>query len=535
MRRMPAFSTARMAARYLRDLPAFLTETFGEEDCRRHVERRLETREESFLRIVSIGVFGNPRSPYRRLLAHLGIEQGDVVRLVGERGVEEALAELYEAGVRVSLEEVRGRRPLVRRGLELRVRESDFENPLNRPHFGSRSGGSSSGGVGRPVPVDLHRLEHNACYHRFLLAGFGLLGRPFGLWAPVPGVAANNALVHAKLGIPVDRWFTQSRLELRPASLKYAVFIRLTVAASRLGAVRIAMPEYAPPGAALRVARWLAETRDQGRPAVLRCTSSTAVRVCHAAREGGLDISGTAFRVSGEPYTSAKAEVVGQAGCHAACSYSMSELGLIGVACPEGTEVDDVHLVRDAVGVLQRDRTLATGEKVGALYYTTLHPGSAKLLLNAESGDCGVLEDRGCSCPAGEMGLTTHLHSIRSYDKLTTEGMNFLGSAMVDLVEEVLPGRFGGHPCDYQFVEQERNGMTTVAIAVSPGLGGIDEGEVVDAVLAYLASRDGGEATMSRVWRSSRTLRVTRRDPMVSPAGKVPPLLNLRDGAAASG
>jgi hypothetical protein len=530
---MPGFSTMRMAARYLRDLPAFLTETLSEEDCRRHVMSRLETREESFLRVMAIGVFDNPASPYRPLLAHLGIERGDVARLVREEGVEGALAQLYQAGVQVSLEEVKGRRPLVRAGLELPVKASDFDNPLNRPHFGTRSGGSSSGGVGRPVPVDLHRLEHNACYHRVLLAGFGLLGRPLGIWAPVPGIAANNALMHAKLGIPVERWFTQSRLQLRPASLKYALFIRLTVAASRLGPVRIVMPEYTPPRETLRVARWLAERRESGPRAVLRCTMSSAVRVCRAAGESGLDISGTVFRASGEPYTPAKAEVVRQAGCDVASSYSMSELGLIGVACPDAGEIDDMHLVRDAVAVLQRERRLSTGETVGALHYTTLLPGSAKLLLNAESGDYGVLEDRECSCPAGELGLTTHVHSIRSYDKLTTEGISFLGAQMIDLVEDVLPRRFGGRALDYQFIEQERNGMSSVAIAVSPGLDGIAEDEVVDAVLAYLASRDLGDAMMTRVWQASRTLRVARREPVVTPAGKVPPLITLGEGAAA--
>ncbi len=97
---------------------------------------------------------------------------------------------------------------------------------------------------------------------------------------------------------------------------------------------------------------------------------------------------------------------------------------------------------------------------MGALLFTTLLPTSAKVLLNFESDDYGViLTERECGCPIGELGFERHLHTIRSYEKLTSEGMNFVGGDLLRLVEEVLPSRFGGGPPDYQLVEEEVDGL----------------------------------------------------------------------------
>ena len=80
-------------------------------------------------------------------------------------------------------------------------------------------------------------------------------------------------------------------------------------------------------------------------------------------------------------------------------------------------------------------------------------------MINVESDDYGVLVKRDCGCPFGSLGFDQHLHGIRSYDKLTSEGMTFLGGELITLVEEILPARFGGHPTDYQFVEEEEGGL----------------------------------------------------------------------------
>jgi hypothetical protein len=207
----------------------------------------------------------------------------------------------------------------------------------------------------------------------------------------------------------------------------------------------------------------------------------------------------------------------------------MSELARIGVACARPAAVDDVHLLLDKLAFLQRDRQLpGTEERIGALHLTTLLPSSPKLMLNVEVDDYGVLEERRCGCAAGELGLTLHLSGIRSYEKLTTEGMNFVGEELVTLVERILPERFGGSPADYQLVEEEVDGLSRVDVVVSPGLGAIDEDEVVETVLAALSSGPSYRGMMTSIWRDAGTLRVVRREPLATESAKVLPLHVVR-------
>jgi hypothetical protein len=145
-------------------------------------------------------------------------------------------------------------------------------------------------------------------------------------------------------------------------------------------------------------------------------------------------------------------------------------------------------------------------------------------MLNVESDDYGVLEQRACGCVLGEVGLTQHLHEIRSYDKLTTEGMNFLGPELLTLIEQVLPSRFGGAPTDYQLAEEELEGITRVSVVVSPRVGDIDDGEVVETVLTALGSGPASRSMMAEVWRTGKALRVVRREPYATATAKILPL-----------
>jgi len=184
-----------------------------------------------------------------------------------------------------------------------------------------------------------------------------------------------------------------------------------------------------------------------GTPAILQSTPSSAVRVCLAARQEAIDLEGAVFRLGGEAYTQSKAAVVADAGARAFCHYFMAEAGLLGIACAVPAEPGDVHVALDKVALLRRPRRLATGETVDALLLTTLLPVAPKLMLNVETDDYAVLERRDCGCLVGAAGFGWHLRGIRSYEKLTSEGMSFLGDDLVTLVEHVLPGRFsGGRP-----------------------------------------------------------------------------------------
>jgi hypothetical protein len=91
------------------------------------------------------------------------------------------------------------------------------------------------------------------------------------------------------------------------------------------------------------------------------------------------------------------------------------------------------------------------------------------------SDDYADVVERRCACPLGALGHHTHFHNDRSHEKLSSEGMTFLGHDLIRLAEEVLPAQFGGGPTDYQFVEVERDGLPRVDLLVSPRLGELDE------------------------------------------------------------
>ena len=486
----------------------------------------MEARETTFAGVLRRAVFENPASPYRRLFEWSGITQGDVTSMLADGGLDATLGRLCDAGVSVSLDEFKGLRPLERPGLEVPVRAVDFDNPLSAKQYEARTGGST--GPARPILIDLDLLEHETAYHALFFAAAQASDGPLAIWQPAPpgAVGLKTSLIAAKLGRPAEKWFSQTGL--RSASIRHAAFTRATIIAARLYGGRVPSPEHTPTQDAGRVATWLAAKRGSGTPAVLVTTASGGVRICTAALADGLDIAETLFVLGGEPYTPEKAAVVASTGSRAVCHYAMAEAGLIGIACQSPNTPDDVHLASDKIATIQRDKRVgADGTTVGALFHTTLLPASPTVMLNVESGDYGVREERACGCQVVPAGFRNHLHTIRSYEKLTSEGMNFLGGHLLGLLERVLPNRFGGHPTDYQLVEREHEGVPTVSLVVSPAVGELDEDEVVGAVLDFLRNQGPAQRLMTEIWAQGRTVRVVREDPHVTAGGKVLPLRTL--------
>lgn len=517
-------SDARKAARYMRRLPRFLKERVDGEGSRSALARALAEREEAFLRMLSHGVFGHAASPYRPLLDRAGIGQQQIERMVAETGVEGSLCRLHEAGVYVSLEEFKGRRPIERPGLSYATAPRDFDNPLPPGGLEARTGGSRT--AGDRVIIDLDLLAHEACYFRLFLEAFDVADRPVALWWPPPPVTAGikNLLRYNRIGRTPRRWFVHFPPGTGKEGGRFRLYTSATIWIGRATANPLPAPEVRPLCAAPRVARWLAEQLARGRPGILDTNVSSAVRVCGAARENGLDICGSFFRLAGEPFTPAKARILAECGCAVGCHYAMAEVGSLGVACPEGHEPDDMHLLTDKIAVIRRPTPSGSGStSADELVLTSLHPSSPKLMLNVESGDHARLEERSCGCPFGALGYTTHASGIRSREKLTGEGVTFLGDELQRLIDEILPRRFGGTPLDYQLVETEQDGLTRVLIVASPRIGRIDEEALVCTVLESLRAGPGGDV-MTPLWRDGRTLQVARREPYTTPSAKILPL-----------
>jgi hypothetical protein len=516
--------TARQFASYAAGLRKYFQSALSEEECFRLVRDQLENRQEAFLQILRRGVYENPRSPYRKLLEHTGVRFPDAERLVSLHGVEGALEELCDRGVYVSIDEFKTRKPIRRAGLEFSPRPRDFDNPLLTEHYESRTGGSR--GSRTRLMIDLDLLTYEAAQIQLFISEFGLAGAPMGMWRELPPglVGIKNWLRHAKIGRGIEKWFAPRKQLARLEDVKFHVFTLTSGVLGRLFGKPMPKPEHVPPDAAGRIARWLAQKKSQGVPALMDTNASTGARICIAAKQEGLDIAGSFFRFSAEPYTAAKARLVEQAGCRAASFYSAAEIGHIGLACGEPEHVDEVHLMTDKVAMIQRPRRVGeSGPEVAAFLFTTVLRSCPKLMLNVEIGDYGIVRRRRCRCLLDRLGFDVHLHEIRSFEKLTSAGVTFLGTELIALVEEVLPGRFGGSPIDYQLEEEEEDGLPVVNLLVSPRLERIDEREVVETVLSRLRTVPGG-GPMADLWRDGNTLRVVRREPYTTAALKLLPL-----------
>jgi hypothetical protein len=155
------------------------------------------------------------------------------------------------------------------------------------------------------------------------------------------------------------------------------------------------------------------------------------------------------------------------------------------------------------------------------------------ILLNLSLGEAATVEPRRCGCPLETAGWGTHLHTIRSFEKLTAGGMTFLGTDVIRVLEQVLPGRFGGGPADYQLVEEEgRDGSARLRLLVHPDVGPLDSRAVGEAFLAGLSNGSGNDRVMGLAWREAALIHVERRAPLTTASGKV---LHLHVGRGQGG
>ena len=165
------------------------------------------------------------------------------------------------------------------------------------------------------------------------------------------------------------------------------------------------------------------------------------------------------------------------------------------------------------------------GIKIHPLLCSTIRPESPRLLLNVENGDYGTLSERACGCSLGTVGLNLHLSHIRSYEKFTSEGMNYFYGDLFNFMEQILPREFGGAPGDYQLLEEEdRNGLTRLTLLVHPDVGTVNEEELLVRLRHSLAQVCKETRFMSRLWEDAGTFRVARAVPYASPRGKILPL-----------
>jgi hypothetical protein len=204
-------------------------------------------------------------------------------------------------------------------------------------------------------------------------------------------------------------------------------------------------------------------------------------------------------------------------------------------SCAASAAADDLHLFADRYALIERERAILDGgPTVNAMLFTTLTDRVATVCLNAEPGDYARVERRECGCSLGALGLTTHLAEVRSFEKLSGEGVTFVRSNLLKVLEEVLPARFGGTGLDYQLLEEEApDSSTRVVLRVDPSVGDVDEAALREALLAELARGGIVERHHAELLRWAGSVTISRQPPLATRAGKVLPFQLLRQPSGA--
>ena len=227
--------------------------------------------------------------------------------------------------------------------------------------------------------------------------------------------------------------------------------------------------------------------------------------------------------MGGEPVTQAKYDKIRSVGGVPLVFYGSVDFGTLGAPCPHGEGPDDLHLMTDRMALIRHKRVLPEFDlEVNPFLITGLRATAPLVVINIESDDYGDLSERPCDCILGQLGLTRRVGKIRSFVKLTTEGMTFAGTDLISVIESDLPSKFGGGPLDYQLLEQEdADGITRMALRVSPEVGQVDETAIVDLLYACVRDSGGGGPIFSDVWREGNSIRVVREKPFATRAGKI--------------
>lgn len=518
-----------MYARFAAGLPTFLREKITLTDAEEFVRRGMQLRRENFLRLVRLGIFGNPGSPYARLLRLAGCEFADVETLIRQKGVEDTLRELRDAGVYVTFDELKARTPIVRHGDSWEVSQRDFENPWLSRAYETTTGAST--GAGARVGVDLDHLAAQSAHLMLAYDAHGTLHSPHALWRPAlpAGSGINNVLRGAHHGRAPERWFTPDGPEYKPP-LRFRLATTGTVMIGRLCGVSLPWPEYVPMTDAIRIARWAVDAVHRSGSCQINAPVSRALRVCLAARADGLDLSGVVFVIAGEPPSPAKVAGILASGARHFTTYGFAEGGRVAIGCACPSTANDLHILRDAFAVLPYPREIPGADgPVQALNITSLLFTTPQILLNAEIDDFGIVEERACGCSLERLGYNLHVRDIASYRKLTGEGVTLVGSEMIDILERVLPARFGGSALDYQLMEEEdEQGFTRLSLLMSPRLPDAPESDVIQLVMDSLRRSSVMADNARNTWTQAGSLRVLRREPIWTQRGKLLPLYLAR-------
>src|SRR5260370_7886257 len=98
--------------------------------ARTFIKKRVQAREENFLNLAEKGIFQYSDSPYRKLIEHRRIRFDDLKMWVSMDGIEAALRTMRREGIYFTVDEFKGRVPVIRDGPPLQSHPTMFHNPF---------------------------------------------------------------------------------------------------------------------------------------------------------------------------------------------------------------------------------------------------------------------------------------------------------------------------------------------------------------------------------------------------------------------
>ena len=296
---------------------------------------------------------GHPASVYRRLLHHAGCELGDLERLVRRDGLERALRQLLAQGVHLTVDEAKGRQPVVRGSLTVAPEPDMLTNPLAARHVPVATSGSRGARTVLLMDVAFVRDQGvNMCL-AVDAAGGGGLGQ-----GRVGGPGRLRALPHPQAqqlrATRIARWFTQVDPSSRDLHPRYRWSHRLVRVGEHRRGRAVAGPHATRRSTILfpSPAGWPARSAAARTPWI-RTFPSSAVRACQAALDAGIELDGARFTIAGEPVTDAKLDAIRRSGAQShdpatARSRRAPGVGMSGAAGP-----DDMHVFHDLHAIVQ--------------------------------------------------------------------------------------------------------------------------------------------------------------------------------------
>jgi hypothetical protein len=188
-----------------------------------------------------------------------------------------------------------------------------------------------------------------------------------------------------------------------------------------------------------------------------------------------------------------------------------------------------MHLYLDRLALIQQERPVRnTRTTVPSFLFTTLSPHTGKLLLNAELGDFGEVRASSCSCLFGQLGMNVLLSQVRSFDKLTGEGMSLLGSTLEEILGELVL-RAGGGPDDFQFWEEaDQQGLARLIITISPRISNVKQSQFLKEILQKLKEKNPAGGIAAEFWQQAGTLEIVRAEPVISKGFKLIPVIKTK-------